>query len=163
MQLSTRLSTIFYIFHAAENNIVQKIIIPLTSIFNFTNSLFSEKNWKRNSVLSIFFWLKYIVLYHVINYVFCLPSIEKSETLKIPKCKKCFIPARPWSSNFDNSGREKEILIHGGREKVIWARRWIKVNGDAAWGREQTEGVGRCGPRKSNTQLVTTLCRSSYT
>ena len=143
---------------------VQKLIILLTSIFNFTNSLFSgKKNWKRNSVLSIFFWLKNIVLYHVISYIFYLPSIEKFESFRIQKCKKCFLPAGPWSNNFDNSGREKEILIHGGRKKVIWARDRVKVNRAGGWGRGQKAGAGGCGPRKSNTKLVTALAGSIYT
>ena len=38
---------------------------------------------------------------------------------------------------------EKVILIHGGREKVIWVG-----------GRRKVNGAGGCGPRKSNTHIL---------
>ena len=60
----------------------------------------------------------------MINYIFYLPSIEKFETLRIQKYKKCFLPTEPWNSNFDNSGPRKSNF-----EKTEmtgnWQSRWI--------------------------------------
>ena len=49
-------------------------------------------------------------------------------------------------------GCEKEILIHGGRKKVIWARGRRKVNGVTA---------GGWRPRKCNTLVFTLLVSMS--
>ena len=50
------------------------------------------------------------------------------------KYKKWFLQTGSWNSNFDNSRPWKSILIHGDREKVIWAGGHRKVNGIGAEG-----------------------------
>ena len=77
-----------------------------------------KKFLKLNSILSISFWLKNIVLYHAINYIFYLPSVETFETF--------------FENAFYQQSREIVILIHGSREKVIWDGRRRKVNGAGA-------------------------------
>ena len=133
MQLSTRLATICYIFLAAKNNIRVKNNYSSHFCFYFHKLTFSIKKLKHNSVLSIFVWFKNIILYHVINYIFYLLSIEKFQTLRIQKYKRCFLPIGPWNSNFDNSGPLKRNFDTDGREKVIWAESRREVN--AAGGR----------------------------
>ena len=64
-----------------------------------------------------------------IDCIFYLPSIEKFETLTIQKYKKCF--QRQIKILMIRGGR-KVILIHVGREKVIWAGARRKVNGPRA-------------------------------
>ena len=98
---------------------------------------FLKTNLKYNSVLGIFFWLKNIVLYHVINYIFYLPSIEKFDTLRIQKYKKCFPPTGPWNSNFDNSGPWKRNFDTWGPRKSNWDRGRRKVNWTGGRGRRR--------------------------
>ena len=70
----------------------------------------------------------------MINYIFYLPLIEKFETLRIQKYKKCFLPTEPWNSNFDNSRPWKRNFDTWGPRKSNfemtemtgnWQSRWI--------------------------------------
>ena len=139
---------IFYIFLAAENNIRVKNNYSSHFCFQFQKlTFFWKKKLKHNSVLTIFFWLKNIVLYHVINCIFYLPSIEKFETLRTQKCKKCFLTTGPWNSNFDNSGQWKRNFDTWGPLKSNLAQGPQKSN----LARGPQMRAGGCGPKKSNT------------